>query len=395
MLYRRFGKTNLQIPVFSCGGMRYQQSWNDADKFTASNQANLEATIHRALEVGINHIETARGYGTSEEQLGHVLPKLPREKMIVQTKVGPYATADEFLKTFNKSMSLLKLDYVDLLGIHGINNEERLQQTIRKGGCLDAALKLKEQGRVRHVGFSTHGSLKVILDAINDGRFEYVNLHWYYVNPFNWPAIERATQLDMGVFIISPTDKGGKLYQPSQKLLELTAPLSPIVFNDLFCLQRKEVHTLSLGAARPSDFDEHLKAVKIMESGQDVAALLKPIEERLASEMQKTFGKEWIERWHEGLPEWDRVPGGVNVFEILRLRNFAKAFDMVEYGKMRYNLLGKADHWFPGNMADKLLDGVDLAPVLKNSPFAKDIPKALEEAHALLAGPEVRRLGKH
>ena len=84
MLYRRFGKTNLQIPVFSCGGMRYQQSWNDVDKFTPESQKNLEATIRRSVELGINHIETARGYGTSEEQLGHILPKLPRDKIIVQ-----------------------------------------------------------------------------------------------------------------------------------------------------------------------------------------------------------------------------------------------------------------------------------------------------------------------
>ena len=98
MLYRRFGKTNLQIPVFSCGGMRYQQSWNDKDRFTAENQRNLEACILRALDVGINHIETARGYGTSEEQLGHILPHLAaREKMVVQTKVGPTESVDEFL----------------------------------------------------------------------------------------------------------------------------------------------------------------------------------------------------------------------------------------------------------------------------------------------------------
>src|ERR1043165_1392514 len=122
MLYRRFGKTGLQIPVVSCGGMRYQQSWNDADHFTDANQKNLEATIHRSLAIGINHIETARGYGTSEEQLGHVLPKLPREKMIVQTKVGPEADPKKFMETFDKSMSLLKLDYVDLLALHGINN---------------------------------------------------------------------------------------------------------------------------------------------------------------------------------------------------------------------------------------------------------------------------------
>src|SRR6188474_2538565 len=106
MRYRRFGRTELQMPVFSCGGMRYQQSWDDVapEKVEEKGQLNLEATILRALELGINHIETARGYGSSEMQLGWILPKLPREKMIVQTKVAPFATAREFLETFEKSM---------------------------------------------------------------------------------------------------------------------------------------------------------------------------------------------------------------------------------------------------------------------------------------------------
>jgi predicted aldo/keto reductase-like oxidoreductase len=71
--------------------MRFQQSWEDlpAEKVEESVQRNLEATVLRSLELGINHIETARGYGTSEMQLGWLLPKLPREKMIVQTKVEP------------------------------------------------------------------------------------------------------------------------------------------------------------------------------------------------------------------------------------------------------------------------------------------------------------------
>ncbi len=78
MKYRRFGRTDLQMPVFSCGGMRYQHKWDDcpAEEIPESNQRNLEATVLRALEVGINHIETARGYGTSEMQLGWLLPKL-------------------------------------------------------------------------------------------------------------------------------------------------------------------------------------------------------------------------------------------------------------------------------------------------------------------------------
>ena len=63
MKYRRFGRTELQMPVISCGGMRYQYKWQDVRpaEVPRENQQNLEATIHRAIELGINHIETARG----------------------------------------------------------------------------------------------------------------------------------------------------------------------------------------------------------------------------------------------------------------------------------------------------------------------------------------------
>ena len=63
-----------------------------------TQMGDAEATIRRALELGINHIETARGYGTSEMQLGRILPKLPREKLIVQTKVAPKPNAREFIR---------------------------------------------------------------------------------------------------------------------------------------------------------------------------------------------------------------------------------------------------------------------------------------------------------
>ncbi|GMV80076.1 MAG: hypothetical protein AMXMBFR7_12600 [Planctomycetota bacterium] len=394
MLYRRFGRTELQMPVFSCGGMRYQQSWKSDDAIGDESQRTVEACIRRALEIGITHIETARGYGTSEEQLGRILPRLPRRELIIQTKVAPFEDTKKFLETFETSMKKLCIDYVDLFSLHGINNEQLLDWSLRPGGCLEAALKLKEQGRVRHVGFSTHAQLPVILAAIRDGRFEYVNLHWYYVFRFNWPAVEEATRRDMGVFIISPNDKGGKLYQPSDKLTDLCRPYSPMVFNDAWCLARPEVHTLSLGAARPTDFDEHLKALELLKPGADTYALLQPIEARLQAELERTLGREWLESWHVGLPDYREVPGQVHVLEILRLRNFAKAFDMIEYGKMRYNLLGSGGHWFPGAKADKL-DELDLAAALSKSPFKDRIPGYLREAHEILSGTAVKRLGSH
>jgi uncharacterized protein len=388
MQYRRFGRTELQMPVFSCGGMRYQHSWQDIapDQIPTEGQRNLEATLVRAFELGITHVETARGYGSSEMQLGLVLPQFPRDQLIAQTKVCPKPHGKDFVAEFEKSLSLLQLDYVDLFSIHGINNDETWQWCL--DGCLEAAYALKAQGLVRHIGFSTHGPTDIIVKAIESDQFDYVNLHWYYINQFNWPAIAAAKRHDMGVFIISPSDKGGHLYNPTPKLSQLCEPLHPMVFNDLFCLSHPEVHTLSLGAAKPSDFDEHLKVLPLLDQAEE---LLPPILKKLEAAAIEALGEDWYRHWHVGLPDQSQVPGNVNVQVILWLRNLLLAYDMEGYAQARYNLLENGGHWFAGAQA-KGVEQLNLTAALKDSPFAQEIPALLAQTHQQLSGKAVQRL---
>ena len=407
---RRFGRTELAMPVLSLGGMRFQQSWSDlpADQISAESQANLRATLAAAVAAGLHHIETARHYGTSERQLGWLLQEVPDPQRILQTKVPPQADASAFEAELATSFERLAVERVDLLAMHGLNLPEHLEHTLRPGGCLEVAQRWQAEGRIGHIGFSTHAPLPLIRAAIASDAFDYVNLHWYFIRQDTWAAIELAHAHDMGVFVISPTDKGGHLHTPSQRLLELCEPLHPIVFNDLYCLSARletgpgqttapAVHTLSLGAARPGDLALHLEAVALLDQAP---ALLPPILERLETARRQALGERWLASWSEGLPAWQDTPGQINLPVLLWLHNLLEAWDLESFARARYGLLGNGGHWFPGANADAFeaegLEGAvseaQLRQVLAGSPWGERIPAILRQLKARLGGTAVQRL---
>ena len=395
---RRFGRTGLAMPVLSLGGMRFQQSWTDlpAEAVEAESQARLKSTLEEAMTAGLHHIETARHYGTSERQLGWLLPHLSDPRRLLQTKVPPAADPAFFEAELETSFERLGLagagGRLDLLAIHGINTPELLQQALGPGGCRDVARRWQEEGRIGHVGFSTHAPLPLILEAIASDRFDFINLHWYFIRQDNRPAIEAASAHDMGVFVISPTDKGGHLHTPSERLCELCAPLHPIVFNDLFCLSEPGIHTISVGAAGPRDLALHLEAVELLPRAPE---LLPPILERLEQARRRTLGEDWLASWDWGLPAWQDTPGHINLPVLLWLHNLLEAWDLEGYGRARYGLLGQGSHWFPGENADALDGAVseaELLAVLGASPWARQIPGLLRRLRQRLGGEAVKRL---
>jgi predicted aldo/keto reductase-like oxidoreductase len=391
---RRFGRTGLAMPVLSLGGMRFQQSWSDlpAEAITTASQAALKATLEKAVAHGLHHVETARHYGTSERQLGWLLPQVPDPARILQTKVPPNPDPAAFEADLELSVERLGDVRLDLLAIHGLNQREHLEQTLRPGGCLAVARRWQQEGRIGHVGFSTHAPLPLILEAIGSDGFDYINLHWYFIRQQNRPAIDAALAHDMGVFVISPTDKGGHLHTPSERLSALCAPLHPIVFNDLFCLSAPGIHTISVGAAGPDDLDRHLEAVALLPQASE---LLPPILERLEQARRDTLGEAWLSSWELGLPDWEHTPGGINLPVLLWLHNLVEAWDLEGFGRARYGLLGQGGHWFPGANADALDTEVseeELRAVLGRSPWAEVIPDRLRRLRDRLGGTPVRRL---
>lgn len=370
MLYRRFGKTNLNLSVFSCGTMRCLES---AEIF--------RETIEAALASGVNHLETARGYGKSELYLGQAIASglgVLRENLYITTKVLPTPDPEKMRREIDASLELLQIDYLDCLAIHGINTWEHLDQTKSSWSAIQAAL---DSGKIRHVGFSTHAPLEIILATIQTNLFEFVNLHYYYFFQRHAPAIDQAHAQDLGIFIISPADKGGLLYDPPVKLQELCAPHQPLDLTYRWLLNDPRITTLSFGAATAAE----VAPVLTSNYSQPLSSAEIAIFENIETHLHQSLGTDKCSQCYACLP----CPENIAIPEILRLRNLAVAYDMTNYGEYRYGMLGNAGHWVPGAKGDRCTQCGDCLP---RCPEQLPIPQLLENTHQKLKGSPRRRL---
>ncbi len=374
MEYRRFGKTEELISVITLGGMRFKHGWTPPRNHLPKDSIeHCISTTRMALDLGINHIETAHGYMKSELLFGHALKELgvPRKQFKMMTKGAPMS-GDETRRLVEEQLEALGLDHVDFYGWHGINNKELLKIAVEKNGPVETLHRLKDEGLIRHVGFSTHAPLGTILDAMQTGLFSFINLHYYYFFQRNLPAVQLAEKMDMGVFIISPNEKGGMLFRPSEKVKNLCKPLTPIVFNGRFCLSHPEITTLSMGIHEPKHFPQNLA---ILNRGNYSNSELSKVKAEMDAPLTKVSGLCTL--CHECLP----CPENINIPEVLRFRNLTEGYDMLNYGRFRYNMFEGQGHWFPGTFAFHCTECGDCLP---RCPENLNIPTLLMETHKKL-----------
>lgn len=169
MTYRTLGNTGLKLSVLSLGPIR------------TTSVAMLKA----AFKAGVNHFDSAHQYreGQTDILLGGLIKSgdLPREKIIVSTKVKMKGTFDDetynrvFIESFEESLKRLTVDYVDILYLHQADTVEEVLDP----RAIKALRKIKESGKAKHVGVSIHGYEPDTLKAVIDSNFYEVAMMYY------------------------------------------------------------------------------------------------------------------------------------------------------------------------------------------------------------------------
>ncbi len=192
----RLGKTGLMVTRIGFGALPIQ----------AVDRGSAVKVTRYAYEQGINFFDTARAYTTSESDLGKALGDLGSE-VIVATKAF-YKNKDQLKEDFNTSYNNLQRDYIDLFQFHLVNEEDQLEEILKKGGPLEYLAEEKKRGRVKHIGITSHRP-SLMPKALESGIFETVQIPLNYIE--NEPLerlIPLARSMDIGIIAMKPLAGG-------------------------------------------------------------------------------------------------------------------------------------------------------------------------------------------
>ncbi|HEX2920937.1 MAG TPA: aldo/keto reductase [Bacteroidales bacterium] len=228
---RTLGKTGIVLPVISFGVMN-------------ADNPNL---CKAAYEQGIKLFDTANRYqnGNNEIMLGNLFSKYPRDSFHISTKIKPdmdnegrptrMASEEDFIQRFGVSLTRLKTDYVDILYIHDVRHVSMLEHK----PVMNALKKLKSQGKVRFVGFSTHVNEPVVINAASEmDLFDVILTSYNYMQTYAdkvTEAIHKAARSGIGIVAMKTIAGGGFLDRAKTRPVNTSASIKWVLSNQDVC----------------------------------------------------------------------------------------------------------------------------------------------------------------
>lgn len=219
--HRRLGRVNRQVSELGLGCAELNSQLYGRE----NSEANAIAVVQRALELGIDYLDTSPGYGESEARLGKALRGVPRESYFLATKTGTGTRPADYsragtLRSVEKSLRLLGTDYLDLLQIHDPDNKG-FEQALALDGALEALIELKEQGVIGGIGLGVRDH-DFHRRAIDHEAFDTI-LTYGDFNLVHQSAredlFEAARQNDKAIILGSPVLMGYLTDRPWEELL--------------------------------------------------------------------------------------------------------------------------------------------------------------------------------
>lgn len=197
--------------------------------------AATEALIDRAISEGVNYFDTAWPYhsGESEVVTAKILKKYPRDSYFLASKYPGHQTAEVYdpADIFEKQLKKCDVDYFDYYLLHNVNENCIDVYRDKKWGIIDYFIKQKELGRIRHLGFSTHGGVKMISDFLDEygDHMEFCQIQHNYLDDTLQDSrgkYELLTSKEIPIIVMEPV-RGGKLAKLPEKTEEVMETLRP------------------------------------------------------------------------------------------------------------------------------------------------------------------------
>lgn len=216
MQYRTLGRTGLTVSEIGFGGAQvgipnYMETWDPAGQ---REQQTIIDALNRALDLGLNYVDTAPSYGdgTSEQVLGRVVGKR-RDEIVLATKLSSY-DRDSVIASAERSLRRLQTDVIDILQFHGGTYEQPDLDTILNRGGLEALQTLRDQGKIRFLGFTAELPSGGVSTLIATGAFDVMQIRYNFTYQCACDFIDprgvmrEAEDQNMGIVTMRPLSSG-------------------------------------------------------------------------------------------------------------------------------------------------------------------------------------------